>query len=191
MKDFIKAACTSSAQVFFADSRRLGALLLAVSWISPSVGAGAVSAMAGAYFLSKMIRQEKAFLGAGFYLYNPLLVGLSIGYMFGFNRFMPTFALLGGMMTYLVTVITHSLFSLYLKLPVFSVPFVLVSMMVYMAAHSTGQPLVGGMASFPQGLFDPYVPQWISGYFKSLGGIFFIPDILAGLMIGISILLLD
>ncbi len=160
--------------------------ILLIMLVNPNITLAGVLAVIAAYGFARLIGMNQDFLSLGAYTYNPLLVGLSIGNLFTLTPATMALAAASGVLTFVLTVVMVNLFSTYLKLPVLSVPFVLVSTLVYLAApHFTGLTANIGAGS----LFSSIeLPVWAAGYFQSLGAIFFMPQVVPGIVMAVGIL---
>ena len=121
------------------------------------------------------------------YIYNPLLVGLSLGYLFKVNLLSLFFFSIAGILTFLLTYTLSSLFSYYLRLPVLSVPFVVASSLLYLASSKFSNLFI--VSLYPHSfLFPVELPPFLAGYLKSLGAVFFMPNPFAGAVIFLILL---
>jgi urea transporter len=189
MRRHLRAILNSYSEVLFLRGWRLGIVILAVTLLGPNVAVAGTIAVVAAYAFARFIRMSPVFLDSGFYTYNPLLVGLSLGYLFRLTPLTVFFVVTAGIAAF---VLTHSLFSAmwhYLRLPVLSLPFVLVSAMAYLAAGSYTNLYVESL--YPRSVLalETAVPLWLGGFLRSLGSIFFMPSVLAGAAIGLALLL--
>jgi urea transporter/murein DD-endopeptidase MepM/ murein hydrolase activator NlpD len=187
-RDHLRAVLNSYSEVLFLRGPVFGAVILAVTVTAPHVALAGMVAVLAAYAFARFIRMEPAFLESGFYTYNPLLVGLSLGYLFRLTPLTLFFVVTAGVAAF---VLTHALFSAvwyYLRLPVLSLPFVLVSSMAYLAAGTYTNLYVTSL--YPRGFswLETAVPIWIGGFFRSLGAIFFVPSVAAGLLMALALL---
>jgi urea transporter len=188
LRDHLRALLNSYSEVLFLKGPGLGAVVLAVTLTAPYVALGGVVAVLAAYAFARFIRMEPFFMESGFYTYNPLLVGLSLGYLFRPTPLTFFFVVMAGIAAF---VLTHALFSAvwhYLRLPVLSLPFVLVSSMAYLAAGSYTNLYVSSL--YPRGLsiLETAVPLWLGGFLRSLGAVFFVPTVAAGAVIALALL---
>lgn len=186
--DHLRAVLNSYSEVLFLKGPGLGAAILGVTLTAPNVALGGVVAVLAAYAFARLIRMDPQFLESGFYTYNPLLVGLSLGYLFRPTPLTFFILVTAGIAAFIVT---HALFSAvwyYLRLPILSLPFVLVSSMAYLAAGSYSNLYVTSL--YPKGwsLWETAVPLWLGGFLRSLGAIFFVPTVAGGLVIGLALL---
>ncbi len=170
---------------------RLGVLVLAVTLLNPNVAGAGLVAVSAAYVFARFIQMDATFLDSGFYTYNPLLVGLSIGYLFRLTPLTVFFVVVAGVSAFVLTHMLFSIFWHYLRLPVLSLPFVLVSSTAYLAAASYTNLYVTGL--YPQTFtaWEEAIPWWLGGFFESLGAIFFMPHVIAGALFAAGLLLVS
>jgi urea transporter len=125
---------------------------------------------------------DKEFLKSGLYTYNPLLVGLSIGYLFRITPLTIFLVVAAGILTFVFTNMLFSIFSYYLRLPILSLPFAVISSIAYLASSQYSNLFVNSLYPAFTTSLELFVPLWISGLLKALGSILFVPDVTAGLV---------
>lgn len=169
------------AAVLFCNSPAVGAVVFVITLSVPNIGVAGLVAALTAYLFARRFgfttdHQEP-------YVYNSILVGLSLGSLYSLDAQLILLIALGAVFTVFVTQFLASALWRVSRLPVLSLPFVLITWTLWLAAKSmTGlQPFV---PSWPA---DPLAFLWVSGFFKSLGLFFFIPNPLAGLFLFLSI----
>ena len=189
MKAFCSAILHGWPEVLFLQGTCLNLVLLALTFLRPNVGLAGIIAVSAAYASARLIHVADLCHRHGFYLYNPWLVGLSLGYYFRLTG--PTIVLvaLAGSFTLFLCLAMSYLWRTYLNLPVLSLPFVLVSAAAYLASiHYTALP----PATLAMPILVPAdlpLPFWVSGLLRSLGAIVFVPSDLAGLIVAWLLLL--
>ncbi len=188
LNNHIKALLQSYSEIYFFKSKWTGALLLLITFINPYVALGGIVAVISAYIFARIINMSNEFLNEGFYTYNPLLTGLAIGYLFKFNELSILFMVIAGILTFIITVVMYSIFIYYLRLPVLSLPFVIVSSIAYLASTQYSNLFVTGLYPHTIYNFDISMPYWIEGYFRSFGSIFFMTDVISGIVIALIFL---
>lgn len=183
----LAAVLNSYSEVLFLRGTGLGAVVLVVTALAPNVAIAGLVAVLAAYGFARFIDMEPAFLESGFYTYNPLLVGLSLGYLFRLTPPTLFFVVTAGIAAF---ILTHSLFSAvwhYLRLPVLSLPFVLVSSTAYLAAGSYTNLYVDSLYPRSVAAMEAFLPLWMGGFLRSLGAIFFVPSAVAGAVIAVAL----
>lgn len=166
----------------------MGALFLAVMLANPNTAFAGIISVLAAYGFAWLIGMGRAFLASGHYIFNPLLVGLSLGYVFKLTPETILFVVLAGILGLVVTVAMLNVFQTYLKLPALSLPSVVVSSIAYLAALRYSSLLA--IAPEAHGILasDLSLPMWLAGYFKSFGAILFAPNVVVGLMFALLVL---
>ena len=174
------------SEIFFADNLLLGVIIVASTFIDPNTGLCGIIAIGSAYFFSRLTFAR----GLGFepfYYYNPLLVGLSIGVLFRLSFLTVLLVFLAAIFTFILTVGLSFLLRKYTGLPVLSIPFVIVSSFIYLATLRSSNLFAHYLQSHTPVVWAAF-PSWISGYFLSLGSIFFSSHILVGILIAAGLL---
>ncbi len=182
LKTHLKAIFNSYSEIFFLRGALIGILMTVVTLVNPNVAIAGIIAVISAYAFANFINLDKEFLKSGFYTYNPLLVGLSIGYLFQITPLTIFFVVTAGIFTFVFTNMLYSIFAYYLLLPVLSLPFAIISSIAYLASSQYSNLFVTGL--YPQIVsnIELYLPFWITGFLKSLGVILFVPHVMAGLV---------
>jgi urea transporter/murein DD-endopeptidase MepM/ murein hydrolase activator NlpD len=180
MKEHLRAISTSYSEIFFINNIAIGIVLFIVTLINSNVAMAGILSVLSAYLFARFIHMDKQYLNSGFYTYNPLLVGLSIGYLFRITPFTILLIIIAGIFTFVLTIILYSIFSYYFKLPILSLPFVIVSSLAYLASSQYSNLFVTSLYPHFSSNLEYFVPLWLSGLLKSLGAILFMPDIISG-----------
>jgi urea transporter len=187
----LRALLNSYSEILFLRQPWFGAALLMVTLLDPNVGAAGLVAVIVAYACARFLGFRAAFLASGFYTYNALLVGLSIGHLFRLTPLTLFFVAATAVLTLVTTHALQHAFAIHLRLPVLSLPFVLVSSLAYLAASRYAN--LYAEALYPHGadLLGLTLPAWLAGYLQSLGAILFVPDVRAGAVLALGLLLLS
>lgn len=185
---FPKVILNSYSEIFFLSNPWTGLLLfLAVTIAKPSMSAAGLMCALSAYIFARFIGMKEEFLHSGFYTYNAILVGLSIGFICRITPLSILLLVCLGVMTFLVTGLLFNLFYSYLKLPVLSLPFVIVSSIAYLASSKYSVLVVSTFHSHTISNYGLNIPIWIEGYFRALGAIFFLPHLWVGIAFATTI----
>lgn len=179
----LKAIFASYPEIFFVQGGLMGLAFFAVTLVTPSVGTSGIIAVLSAYAFARFLKMDREFLRSGFYTYNPLLVGLSLGHLFQLTPLTCFLIASAGILTFIVAIAMASVFSRYLALPILSLPFVIVSWAAYLASHRYGNLLVAENYGQVSWLAEPDLPAWIAGYFKCFGAILFAPNVWVGAVV--------
>ncbi len=187
VKGFFRAFLKSYAGIFFISSPVFGAVLFLVSLVNFNMGFAGFLCVLSAYLFARLLGLKETFLGLDFYIYNPLLVGLAIGYLFKLGPLTLIFIVSLGILTFLMTYSLTAIFSYYLKLPVLSIPFVIGSFIVYLASLRYSNLFVTSLyPHYPE--WDFRLPLFFKGFFDAMGTILFSPYTAAGLIIFLALI---
>ena len=96
MKQHVNAVFHGYSEIFFLNSYGLGLMIFAITLINPNVALAGIISVTAAYLFARLVDMDQQFLKLGFYTYNPLLVGLSIGYLFKLTPLMLLFLATSG-----------------------------------------------------------------------------------------------
>lgn len=188
LTEFFHALFRSYAEIFFLQGGIVGGALCIVTLLSPGVGFAGLLAVLSAYGFARLIRMDRAFLESGYYTYNPLLVGLSIGHLFQSSLLASFLVIASGVLTLLVTIAMAQIFTTWFKLPILSLPFVVVSTMVYMASLRYSN-LVHNLSPLPPWLNSDFgLPVWAAGFLRCWGALLFTPSVLVGALLSLIVL---
>jgi len=171
--------------LLFLNNKYIGLFLLLITFINPSVAISGFFALIATLLFAEFIGLREEYLINGFYFYNSLLVGMGIGYLFT-----PTFLSLFlifvlSVFTFLLTFVLNKIFAVY-KIPILSLPFSFVTIVAYLASLKYSHLFSDLINS--HSLIDIHVTPFIDSFFKALGTIFFLPNVLAGGLIFLFIL---
>ncbi|MDQ6974186.1 MAG: urea transporter, partial [Mariprofundaceae bacterium] len=166
------------ASILFADKPWVGALfILATLWFPNTGLAGVLAAITGMMVASLLKFRH---LESGLHVYNSLLVGLALGAYYQLDVYLAVLIILGAVLAVFVTVAMSDMLWRLGKLPVLSLPFVLVALTVTLAAHSYGTL---SRYLLPLAPHDTFMTPWVDQFFTALGSAFFIPHPMAGLLL--------
>ncbi|MBI5397736.1 MAG: urea transporter [Verrucomicrobia bacterium] len=188
MSAHLKAIFNSYAEIFFLHGAPLGAAIFVVTLANPGVALAGIIAVVAAYGFARLVKMDQQFLASGYYTYNPLLVGLSLGFLFKLSALTVFFVVSAGVLTFLVTVFMANVFQTYLRLPILSLPFVVVSSIAYLASLRYTNLLVRVQHDTPLLTTDLGLPFWLAGFFKAFGAILFAPSVVVGLLLCVAVL---
>jgi urea transporter len=169
------------AQVLFSRSSAVGLLLWAAAATAPRALASGLVAVLAATLLATLLELDPDAIRAGDYGYNALLVGLGVGHVFGLGAPALALLLVGAAASVLITAALRGWLGVSANLPVLSLPFLCVFQLVAPAAAFAGAaqaPLV----LEPHGI-DGALPDGLELFLKSLGGLFFLPQVGAGALV--------
>lgn len=173
--------------VLFSNSRWVGFFILLATLFNIQA---AITGFLGTLFsnlLALVLGVHEDRIKKGLYGFNGLLVGLSISlyHIVDINLIVMLFAAIA-LLIFITLALEHVL-GYFLGLPVLSVPFVIVSIIIYLALFNYNGFTVKKSTYYVFDSFFPELPEYILFYLKSLGAIFFQSSPWSGLMIAIII----
>ena len=178
----------SFAELIFSSGWMLGALIILLTFCNPNIAAAGFTSLFSLILFIVILKINFTDIAHGYYFFNPILVGMSIGAIFEFS---PTLIIIIGIstiMTFLMTLIFVRMFNAY-GVPILSLPFAIVSTGFYLAA--AGYNKLFSLALYDNKVFsslEAYIPDVATYFLKALGTIIFMPNVLAGVVIFAAIL---
>ncbi|MBF0381080.1 MAG: urea transporter [Magnetococcales bacterium] len=178
------------SNILFMQSAGVGVVLFVLGFIHPNVALSGLIAVLTVLVFARLIEMSPNYLEQGYYLYNPLLVGMSIGFLFQLGPITGFFIITAAMLTLLVTIAMQTLFAPG-NVPILSLPFAIISSLVYLAAYQYGNLFIYELPhyNFSVQPLEMLLPLWMAGFFKALGTILFMPNVVAGGVIFLLLLL--
>ncbi len=164
----------------------MGGLLFAVGLLHPRLALAGMVCVAAAYAVATLLHQSQSFLANPAHIYNPLLVGFSVGALYTLSVPSIFLSAAAGGLTYIVTAVLSHRFAAGLNLPVLSLPFVVVSSVVYLASGSFGQ--LGTVGAHLSIVDIPLLPHALAAFFRAFGSLLFMPYVAVGLVITLLLL---
>ncbi len=183
-KTLLLNAIKPYSAILFLNSQLAGVLLLAITFLNPSVAISGVLAVVFTIIFAEFLDFKEAYLAQGFYIYNSLLTGMGIGFIFEPSLLSIALIAISAVFTFMLAFMFNRLFSVY-KIPILSLPFSIVTMFLYLASLK-----YSGLLStlvHNASIYDIELPLVLGSFFKSLGTIFFLPNALAGVLIALLI----
>lgn len=168
--------------ILFSDNMILGFVILCLSFLNPSAGVHSLIAFTGAYLFSKMIGRDKQVMSQGLYLYNPILIGLSIGFIFKISLLSALYAVIAGVFAYVLSVACSAYFYNQLRLPILNLPFALLATIIYLA-HLRYRTLLFFNPDTLNWLNIEFLPHYLHGLFKAVGTLIFLPYDYVGIIL--------
>ena len=175
--------------IFFIPNPLAGTIILLLTFLDINIGLSGLLAVISSYLFSRFLGFSKNFVKLDYYIYNPLLVGFGIGFLFKLSLLTAVLIVVLSIFTFLLTFALSNVFWYYLRLPVLSIPFVVVGIVAYLASFRYSNLFVYYL--YPHGglnnLFEN-LPLFFKGFFTSLGAIVFYPYPLAGILLFILLM---
>jgi urea transporter len=188
LKRFTTSFLNSYADIFFIKGVYSGLSILLITLLNYNVAISGIIAVFSAYWFARFIGLKSEFLETGYYTYNALLVGLSIGFLFKLSLLSLPLILIAGVLTLLITTVSVRVFQQLFALQILSIPFIIVSTLVYLSVSSFTNLFVNTLYNQSSFLQLDFLPFWMSGYFSALGAIIFMPNELTGMLIAILLI---
>ncbi len=189
VKNLFHSLFNSYSDIFFIKGIVSGLIILVITLINYNAGVSGILSIIAAYSVARLLGYQTTFLSTGYFTYNALLVGLAIGYMFEISVLSVLMIIIAGSLTMIITIVTAQVFYQLFGLQILSVPFIIVSILVYLSSASFTNLYVAGLYSQSFALNLDIFPFWFSGYLQSLGAIIFMPNEITGLLISLLLLL--
>lgn len=172
------------AEIIFLQGKFTGFLLLIVTLHNPNIAVCGLIAVFIAFLFAIFLGLKESFLTSGYFIYNSLLVGFSIGFLFKLSIFVIFLLSVSAILTFLLALMISRLFYLYLNLPILSIPFTVVSSLIYLASAKFPNVYVTSVSGASN------ISQWVhfeplEHYLIALGSIVFLPHWLPGLMMAL------
>ncbi len=199
MKKIITLILKPYAAILFLENKVAGAILFFLTLLHPIVGLSGLFALISTILFAEFAKMRQVYLEHGFYLYNSLLVGFGIGYLFGLTFTTLIFIFLLSVLTFLTSFSISMLFTKW-RIPTLSLPFSLVMAIGYLASfnylklHSYYYKYKSSFLSinFYYKFHLPFLyNSFIGAYLKALGTIFFLPYPLAGAIMAAIMLIIS
>jgi len=185
----LKSVIKGYGDIFFIDHLLASIVVLVCTFINPNIGLCGAIAVIAAYGFTRLIRAPRTLLLSKPQVVNALLIGFSIGSLFKLNWVTAGFIVATSVLSVIVTMSLESVSATYLGLPVFSLPFVAVSSVIYLAAPRYSNLMVNSLYQAPYWIKDVISNPILAGYFKSLGSIIFMPQVIPGVVLATLIIL--
>jgi urea transporter len=171
----MRALIRSYSEIVFTSNYAVGIAVFLTTFLNPNVAVSGVIAVISANLFAWIINFDRGYLDRGHFVFNPLLTGMAIGYVFKLSPESLVLVAVAGVLSLVITIAASGLLSYYMKLPVLSLPFAVTSAVLYLAAAKYDGFKVIGFYPHWDVMLTPALPMWLAGFFKSFGMIFFLP----------------
>jgi urea transporter len=187
----LEAILNAYAIVFFCRQARLGAALLAATFLAPSFGLFGLAGVLTAFVAARWLGFGDAGIRNGELLYNSLLVSLGLAYLNTNHAFSPTLLVLllpalSLAAMFLSAALNHTLRSV-LGLSALSMPFVILTIGMYLLVYArTATPVIGICPTclIPE---PSFLPPIVAEFFQSFGAVFFLPLTPVGIVVFLAL----
>jgi urea transporter len=173
----------SFSELIFSSGWMLGALVIILTLCNPNIAGACFISLFSLMLFIVILGINFDDIAHGYYFFNPILVGMSIGAIFELSPTLIIIICISTIMTFLLTLSLARIFNAY-GVPVLSLPFAIVSTGLYLAA--AGYNKLFSLALYDNRIFselEAYIPDIASHFLKALGTIIFMPNVLAGAII--------
>ncbi len=177
--------------LYFSRGPWVGSLLLLATFLAPVYGLFGLAGATTAFVAGSLLGFNRQGLASGELLYNSLMVSLGLAHLIEYHAIAPSLVVVllptVSIAALVLSVAIGRLSRLYLGLPGFSLPFILVTVPLYFLFYSyTGTPVIGEAAHC--WLPEPELPAYVAYFFQSLGATFFLPNAVVGIALFIALL---
>ncbi|MDD3532420.1 MAG: urea transporter [Candidatus Cloacimonetes bacterium] len=193
---FVKAVPNAYATILFSDSLGIGLALMALTFLSPIVAQAGLFALLCALLATRILGYEAWDSAQGVLAFNSLLVGLTIGYYYPYNgwatlspHFFGLLAIASIVTMFLYIGLNYICQSLF-KMPSLSLAFSLASLFFWYYLVRSGN--FSGLNFQKPFIFEHSLQlSWFwQDYFTSMGSILFVPDLIAGILLALVLLMI-
>ena len=179
------AVLRSYSQILFCRSHAVGLLLLLAGVVAPRMALAGLASVLLATGVARLLHLCEDNVRSGLLGYNALLVGLGGTALLPPGPAALLLTALAVVASVFVTAALHSALGSTFNLPVLTLPFLLVFPLLMAAASTLGLP-VGKLAEDPLAAHLA-LPGSVTLFFQSLGAVFFLPRVDAGLLVLVAL----
>ncbi|MDI7260690.1 MAG: urea transporter [Thermodesulfobacteriota bacterium] len=185
---FLDSFLLSYSQIIFSRDRRVGALMFAATALHPDLFIGGLIAVLLVNLFAHSLHFGREAIRIGMFGYNGLLVGLAFPYFFKIDLPLSLVFVLAIFTTTLITAALRAALGYYFNLPALTIPFLIIIYLV-LAASPGIQGMASNLKEVTPSAFAFSIPEIVTGYFKSLGAILFMPDMMSGVILFAALLI--
>ena len=175
------AVLRSYSQILFCRSHVVGLLLLLAGTVAPDLALAGLASVLLATGMARLLNLSEDQVRSGLFGYNALLVGLGGTALLPPGPAALLLTALAVVASVFVTAALHSALGSTFNLPVLTLPFLLVFPLL-MASATTLEMTVGKLAADPVAAYLG-LPAPVNLFLQSLGAVFFLPRVDAGLLV--------
>ncbi len=177
----------SYSQILFSRDRWVGVLILAATLVRLDLFFFGLIAVFLANGFALSLHLSKSAIKKGMFGYNGLLIGLAFPCLFKINAPLIVIFVMAVFATTLINAALQASLGYYFSLPVLTLAFLIVMYLV-LAAFPSIQGMAWNTKWAVPAAFTFSMPELVEAYFKSLGAIFFTPNMVSGAIIFIALL---
>ena len=187
-----KATLLSYSQILLSNTFAVGWFVIAAIALKPDMLIASLCATFAANGSATLLGFNRKIVETGYYGYNAILVGLCLAFSFDLNPTLVLLIIAGSLMTVFLTVGLTSLLGYYVHLPILSLPFILVTPIVWLIGEFLAIPEPSqAIADFSNLLLLNDHFNASKSFLRALGSILFMPHELSGLLLFVGLLLVS
>jgi urea transporter len=175
--------------VLFSGNLFLGFLIFCATLFNPPAALTGLLGILFSNLLAMFLGVYEERIRKGLYGFNGLLVGLSVSIYHQVDLNLIIILISAIILLVFVTLSLEYILAYFFGLPVLSIPFVIVSIILYLSFYDYKGLENKQIYVFPYDQYFPEIPFYIMYYLKSLGGIFFQSSPWSGLCIALVLLI--
>lgn len=181
-KFVLDAVLSSYSQILFSRNRATGVLLIGATFMAPIPAAFGLVSVVLAMITARLFKFSPDSVRSGLFSYNALLVGLGLGALYQPSPALFALAVVAAVLAVIATATMNSAIGAMFNLPSLTLPFLFVFYVVTSFAHH-----IKGVQFLPDSysplLEGEHLPHVVASYLKSLGALFFLPRVDAGVLV--------
>ncbi len=188
----VEAILNAYAIVFFGRHRGLGAALLVATFLAPTAGLFGLAGTAIAFVAARWLGFNDAGIRSGESLFNSLIVSLALAYLTDNREISPlllaTLLLAVSLAALLLSVALNHAARQLLGLPALSVPFVILTVSLYLLARAQAATPNATEALSCLIREPTFLPAAVAAFFLALGTVMFLPLTPVGIVVFVALL---
>ena len=188
MQFFLDSTLFSYAQIFFSNRKWFGAAILIASFASPFIGLMALLGVLISNLAAFILKFDTEKIRSGFYGFNGILFGASTAFYFELNNLLLLLIPIFIIITFLISAVLEHHLETAFNLPGLSLPFI-ISVYIFVIFLTNYNHITPNIHQYGVDSSISSFTYYANIYLKSLSLIIFQPDITAGIIIIIAILI--
>ncbi|MBN1980345.1 MAG: urea transporter [Chitinivibrionales bacterium] len=175
--------CVSYSYLTFLRSPFMGFILICLSLINPTSTILSLIAYCSDIILGKLVNINRENKINSLYAYNSILVGLAIGFLFELSYLSVLMTIFASFLALMLSYSLSTIFYTYLGLPILNIPFTITASLIYLASMRYSNMFIAKSMEYASLLDITGLPITLSGLFKAVGILLFLPYDLVGIAI--------
>ncbi|HAB51580.1 MAG: hypothetical protein A2315_16965 [Ignavibacteria bacterium RIFOXYB2_FULL_35_12] len=188
MQFFLDSTLYSYAQIFFSNRKWFGAAILVASFSTPLLGLMALLGVLISNLVAYILKFDAEKIRSGFYGFNGILFGASTAFYFELNNLLLLLIPIFIIITFLISAVLEHYLETAFNLPGLSLPFV-ISVYIFVIFLTNYNFIIPNIHQYGVDSTSSSLTYYMEIYFKSLSLIIFQPEITAGIIIIVAILI--